>query len=39
VLDWKQQRRTPEQAARVLLLVITQNPSVVDKALAAAQPN
>jgi putative transcriptional regulator len=39
VRDWEQRRRTPEQAARVLLLVIAQNPSVVDKALAAAQPN
>src|SRR5580698_5461557 len=39
VRDWEQQRRTPEQAARVLLLVIAQNPAAVDKALAAAQPN
>jgi putative transcriptional regulator len=39
VRDWEQQRRTPEQAARVLLLVIAQNPAAVDRALAAAQPN
>jgi putative transcriptional regulator len=39
VRDWEQQRRTPEQAARVLLLVIAQNPSAVDRALAAAQTN
>jgi putative transcriptional regulator len=37
VRDWEQQRRTPEQAARVLLLVIAQDPSAVDRALAAAQ--
>ena len=39
VRDWEQQRRTPEQAARVLLLVISHDPSAVDRALAAAQPN
>jgi putative transcriptional regulator len=39
VRDWEQQRRTPEQAARVLLLVIAQNPGAVDRALAAARPN
>jgi putative transcriptional regulator len=39
VRDWEQQRRTPEQAARVLLLVISHDPSSVDRALAAAQPN
>jgi putative transcriptional regulator len=39
VRDWEQQRRTPEQAARVLLLVIAQNPAAVDRALASAQPN
>lgn len=38
VSDWEQQRRTPERAARVLLLVIAQDPSAVDRALAAAQP-
>jgi putative transcriptional regulator len=37
VRDWEQQRRTPEQAARVLLLVIAQDPSAVDRALAAVQ--
>ena len=37
VRDWEQQRRTPEQAARVLLLVIAQDPSAVDRALATAQ--
>jgi putative transcriptional regulator len=37
VRDWEQQRRIPEQAARVLLLVIAQNPAAVDRALAAAQ--
>jgi putative transcriptional regulator len=37
VRDWEQQRRTPEQAARVLLLVIAQDPAAVDRALAAAQ--
>jgi putative transcriptional regulator len=37
VSDWEQQRRTPERAARVLLLVIAQNPSAVDRALAAVQ--
>jgi putative transcriptional regulator len=38
VRDWEQQRRTPEQAARVLLLVIANDPAAVDRALAAAQP-
>jgi putative transcriptional regulator len=37
VRDWEQQRRTPEQAARVLLLVIAQDPSAVDRALSGAQ--
>jgi putative transcriptional regulator len=37
VRDWEQQRRTPEQAARVLLLVIAQDPAAVDRALATAQ--
>jgi putative transcriptional regulator len=37
VRDWEQRRRIPEQAARVLLLVIAQNPDAVDRALAAAQ--
>jgi putative transcriptional regulator len=36
VRDWEQQRRTPEQAARVLLLVIARDPSAVDRALATA---
>jgi putative transcriptional regulator len=33
VRDWEQQRRQPEQAARVLLLVISVNPEAVDRAL------
>jgi putative transcriptional regulator len=37
VRDWEQHRRQPEQAARVLLLVIANDPSAVDRALAAAQ--
>jgi putative transcriptional regulator len=37
VRDWEQQRRQPEQAARVLLLVIAHEPSAVDRALAAAR--
>lgn len=36
VRDWEQNRRTPEQAARVLLLVIGHNPAAVIEALAAA---
>jgi len=36
VRDWEQHRRQPEQAARVLLLVIDRNPEVVTEALAAA---
>jgi len=35
VRDWEQHRRQPEQAARVLLLVIAHDPGVVDRALAA----
>ena len=35
VRDWEQQRRKPEQAARVLLLVIANDPSAVDRALAS----
>ena len=35
VRDWEQHRRQPEQAARVLLLVIAHNPGAVDQALAA----
>ena len=37
VSDWEQQRRTPERAARVLLLVIAQDPFAVDRALASVQ--
>ena len=37
VRDWEQRRRTPEQAARVLLLVIAHEPAAIDRALAAAQ--
>ena len=36
VRDWEQHRRQPEQAARVLLLVIQHNPDAVTDALAAA---
>ena len=36
VRDWEQHRRQPEQAARVLLLVIAYNPDVVSEAIAAA---
>ncbi len=35
VRDWEQHRRQPEQAARVLLLVIAHNPAAVSEALAA----
>ena len=35
VRDWEQHRRVPEQAARVLLLVIARDPRVVDQAIAA----
>jgi putative transcriptional regulator len=35
VRDWEQHRRQPEQAARVLLLVIAHNPDAVDDALLA----
>lgn len=34
VRDWEQHRRQPEQAARVLLLVIARNPEVVTGALS-----
>jgi putative transcriptional regulator len=37
VRDWEQHRRQPEQAARVLLLVIAHNPEAVTDALAAAR--
>lgn len=33
VRDWEQQRRHPEQAARVLLMVIDKNPDAVAEAL------
>jgi putative transcriptional regulator len=36
VRDWEQHRRQPEQAARVLLLVIAHDPNVVAEALAHA---
>jgi len=36
VRDWEQHRRQPEQAARVLLLVIAHNPDLVTEALAEA---
>ncbi|PPQ28712.1 helix-turn-helix domain-containing protein [Rhodopila globiformis] len=36
VRDWEQHRRQPEQAARVLLLVIDRHPEVVHETLEAA---
>jgi putative transcriptional regulator len=36
VRDWERHRRRPEQAARVLLLVIADNPDAVTAALARA---
>jgi putative transcriptional regulator len=33
VRDWEQHRRQPEQAARVLLLIIDHNPDIVNEAL------
>jgi putative transcriptional regulator len=35
VRDWEQHRRPPEQAARVLLMVIKHNPDSVYEALRA----
>jgi putative transcriptional regulator len=37
VRDWEQGRRRPEQAARVLLLVIQNEPKAVEKALRPAR--
>jgi putative transcriptional regulator len=34
VRDWEQHRRQPEQAARVLLMVIAHDPDVVNEALS-----
>ncbi|MFT7179287.1 MAG: putative transcriptional regulator [Oceanospirillaceae bacterium] len=34
VRDWEQGRRTPERSARILLRVIEQAPSVVERALS-----
>ena len=34
VKDWEQGRRTPERAARVLLMVIATNPQVIEQALS-----
>jgi len=34
IRDWEQRRRQPEQAARVLLLVIARHPEIVDRVLA-----
>ena len=36
VRDWEQGRRQPEQAARVLLMVIDEAPQTVDRALRRA---
>jgi putative transcriptional regulator len=38
IRDWEQHRRQPEQAARVLLMVIDHNPAAVLEAIAAATP-
>lgn len=35
VRDWEQQRRTPDPAARSLLIVIDREPDAVDRALAS----
>ncbi len=35
--DWEQGRRRPDGAARVLVLVIAQEPEAVDRALVAAE--
>ena len=37
VRDWEQQRRQPEQAARVLLTVIAHEPAAVERSLAAVR--
>lgn len=37
IRDWEQHRRQPEQAARVLLLVIDHNPDAVSEALAVVE--
>ena len=37
VRDWEQRRRTPDPAARTLLMVIEKEPEAVDRALAAAR--
>ena len=36
IRDWEQHRRQPEQAARILLMVIDHNPTAVVEAIAAA---
>jgi putative transcriptional regulator len=36
VRDWEQNRRTPEAAARVLLMIIDREPEAVQRALRAA---
>lgn len=38
IRDWEQGRRQPEQAARVLLMVIAYCPDTVDRAIAAHAP-
>lgn len=38
IRDWEQGRRQPEQAARVLLMVIAHSPDAVDQAIAAHAP-
>lgn len=37
VQDWEQGRRTPDQAARVLLTVIERDPEAVERALTGAR--
>jgi putative transcriptional regulator len=37
VQDWEQGRRTPDQAARVLLTVIEREPEAVERALTGAE--
>jgi putative transcriptional regulator len=36
VRDWEQHRRQPEKAARILLLVIANDPEAVNRALSKA---
>ena len=38
IQEWEQKRRTPEGAARILLLIIEQRPDVVEEVLALSKP-